>query len=370
MAGFSGSNGGISPNAIKIKNYNSFIKEFEKNLRVSFVDYFVNNQCNINCRHCYVNYKQDNGSIGLDDWIQVFSSLIENGARTFGNVGKEPLLSWELTRQLLSFFKNQSSIIPDIRFGIVTNGILLDENKIGQLIKLTPNYIDISVDGNKTIHEKIRGTGTYSPLYKNLELISSTSLKKNIWISFTLNKFNKDSLPSLINELYKIGYSKFLVSPFITLDTNDKLYLSDEEIVTYIEDFMCNDKINFNSYNNLNIYFKHDFITSGNIMFKLEKGGIINKNNLFVDDYGILYTKYDFTNNNNIFFNYIPMDISFKQIIRISHDGYISNCLDMFFEDYQNRAIGNILKSDILDILSDVNNKSLDNIFKAEETIF
>ena len=85
-------------------------------------------------------------------------------------------------------------------------------------------------------------------------------------------------------------------------------------------------------------------------MEKLVHNRMINKQKLFVDDYGVIFNKYSF-NGNDVYFNYLPWDDFLVRSIRISHDGYVSNCFDMFFPNYSERAIGNVRKNSINAIL-------------------
>lgn len=353
MGGFSGSNGGISQKTTMIDNYEIFIQSYVNDVKLSFVDYFVNNQCNLDCRHCYVGYREDGNAMAYYEWENVFLTLIKNGVRTFGNVGKEPLLNWDITERLLSFFNNQKRIIPDIRYGIVTNGMLLDDEKINKLIELNPGYIDISVDGDKESHEKIRGIGIYDKLSEKLKMLSVTPLSDKVWISITLNKINKESVAALVDNLFSMGYCNYLISPYMTLNKQDELYLSDPEIVEYIKDIVSGKIIDFDKYQNLKIYLKHDCVASGNIMHLLEEKCIVSKGGLMVDEYGVIFYVYDYDGNNKIFLNYVPFDTSFRKILRVSHDGYISNCYDMFFADYKERAIGNVREKSIGEILKE-----------------
>lgn len=99
--GFSGSNGGI--NVIAEKKFQG-INLAERPMEVS---YFVNNVCNLKCGHCYVGYENNKDELSVDEWISVFDKLIEKGALTFGNVGKEPLMSPEKTIRLLEYFRKK-----------------------------------------------------------------------------------------------------------------------------------------------------------------------------------------------------------------------------------------------------------------------
>ncbi len=353
--GFSGSNGGISAtNSFNnsLYNLNELINSTNIPTEISF---FVNNTCNLKCRHCYVGYSKTTQSLSLQEWTSVFDDLISLGARTFGNVGKEPLLNWDKTKSILKYMKLKKKKHTDLRFGFVTNGILLDDMKIAELDEIMPDYIDISIDGNQKTHGFIRGEGTYQALMTNLHKLSRyASLSERIFFSFTLNRMNASSVAEVIRSIYEIGFTNLLISPYVTIDTNDMLYISDDKIIDTINRLLEGDLIDFSEYENLNIYIKNDFTTTKPLMERMADIGIIKKDELMVDDYGVIFNKYNF-GNNTIYFNYMPVDNSLKTAIRISHDGYVGNCLDMFYDDYPVRAVGNVRDKNIQEMLKSVN---------------
>lgn len=353
--GFSGSNGGITEYYKRYSNLclqdNDF---YENNIIPLEISYFINNTCNLKCRHCYVGYSKNSNSITVRKWQNTFDKLINSGARTFGNVGKEPLLDWEKTKGLLEYFKYMKGEYSDLRFGFVTNGILLDKMKILELEKIMPDYVDISLDGSTEVHDWIRGKGAYDTLMSNLQILSKYKLREKVFISFTLNRLNASCIGDVIKSIYRLGLKNILISPYVTLDTNDMLYISDDEIIAAIQRLLKGALIDFSDYEGLNIYVKNDYTTTRPLMEKMADFNIIKKDELLIDDYGVIFNKYEFSNN-NIYFNYMPFDTTFKTAIRISHDGYVSNCLDMFYGDYPERAIGNIREQSIRSILENVN---------------
>jgi sulfatase maturation enzyme AslB (radical SAM superfamily) len=348
---WSGSNGGITANHKRIAasdlHYEIFTQKHPYSMEIS---YFINNICNLGCRHCYVGYEENKNALSVDEWKSVFDELISIGALTFGNVGKEPVLAWNETRELLLYFKKKRQSIPKLRFGFVTNATLLDRSKIEELERIRPDYIDISLDGTKDAHDYIRGAGNYDRTMKNLKLMSEYEVIEKVFISFTANKFNIATIEELADSLYNMGVKKMLISPYITRDRHNRLYLSNEEIIKWVEELLAGNVINFTKYQGLNIYIKNDYSTTLNLMEKLVNRGIIDKNNLLVDDYGVIFNKYMF-NENDLYFNYLPWDDFFVRAIRISHDGYVSNCFDMFFSEYPERAIGNVREKSIREIL-------------------
>src|SRR3990172_1407495 len=247
--GFSGSNGGITTNYYEFYYLNLRDTDYYRSNKVPMeVSYFINNTCNLKCRHCYVGYRHVGDALSVGEWKTVFDELIESGARTFGNVGKEPLMNWHETRELLLYFKAKREIIPDLRFGFVTNGVLLSDTIISELENIMPNYIDISLDGNRQAHNVIRGDGSYEALMDNLSLISKSTILSKVFISFTLNKVNANTLAEVIETIYKLGIKNILISPYVTLDYYDGLFISIDEVIQIIQQFLEEKLIDFEKY--------------------------------------------------------------------------------------------------------------------------
>lgn len=353
--GISGSNGGISHrhHRIIIGKIDSATSEaaLSSPLEVSF---FLNNLCNLTCRHCYVGYSKSTDSLSLKEWTSTFDELISLGAKTFGNVGKEPLLVWDKTKELLEYFKLKKQNHADLRYGFVTNGVLLDDTKIAELDAIMPDYIDISLDGNQKVHDFIRGEGAYDALMANLRKLSwYEALREKVFISFTLNRMNVSCADEMIRSIYEMGYKNLLMSPYVTLDTSDMLYLSNDKIIAAINRLLDGKLIDFAEFAGMKIYIKNDFTTTKPLMDRMAEIGIIKKDELLVDDYKVVFNKYEF-GSNTIYFNYMPFDTSLKTAIRISHDGYVSNCLDMFYADYPARAVGNVRDKSIKELLETI----------------
>src|SRR5574341_1496708 len=301
--GLSGINGGITRNQERISEsdlqYEIFTQKYECPMEVS---YFINNVCNLKCQHWYVAYDENKNALCVEEWKSVFDELISMGAVTFGNVGKEPLLDWNKTQELLLYFNEKRESNPKIRFGFVTNGILLDQPKIESLERIQPDYIDISLDGMKSIHDYIRGNGNYERTMRNLKVMSQYKAIKKVFISLTANRLNISTIAGLTERLYDTGVKNILVSPYVTRDKADELYLADDGIINWVEELLSGNVIDFSKYRGLNIYIKNDYTTTHNLMEKLMHRGIIDKQNLFVDDYGVVLNKYTF-NRNSIYFN-------------------------------------------------------------------
>ena len=349
--GISGSNGGITTDARMISIDDVDRRPLLHSGGPAEVSYFVNNVCNLRCRHCYVGYNKRNGALSVGEWVRVFDQLIHDGAHTFGNVGKEPMLSWPTTLGLLEYFANQRMAIAGLRFGLVTNLTLLDDSRANDLARVWPDYIDVSLDGDKLVHDSIRGKGTFVRTIANLSALVNLGLGDRIFISFTMNSENVHAIASLAQTIYDIGVKQLLISPYASLDTNDTMSLPIQDATNWVLDMLSGRVIDFEQCSDMKFFFKNDYSTSRELMEAWVRAGIIRLDELMIDRYGVVFCKYDLRGS-DAFFNYQTCNDFPWRAIRISHDGHVSTCLDMFYEDYRPRTIGNVLHLPVLQILS------------------
>ncbi len=341
--GFSGSNGGIG----------TVDKNFQLDLakRPLEVSYFVNNLCNLRCKHCYVGYEIQDGELSVQEWTDTFDRLIDLGALTFGNVGKEPLLSPDKTLDLLRHLKQKRKENPKLRFGLVTNGTLLERGIVDELAEISPDYMDVSLDGTQKEHDFIRGEGNYKRTVENLRRLPK-DLAKKVFISFTLMRHNKNSFKEMVQEIGNIGLTKFLVSPYVsTPSSNGDLKVSEEDIVKWYKQIAKGQEIDFTKLDKSTILLKSDYDSQKTLMEGLVKYGVIDLRNLFIDEYGVIFNRYPQTNASEVIINYMPFSDTLSRAIRISHDGYVGGCLEMFHKDYPKRARASLREKRIEEII-------------------
>lgn len=128
----------------------------------------VTNGCNFRCSYCV----QEHESIALSDAsAEKILALIDKESKIVKRVkitwfGGEPLLQYERIRQMMEMTseiceKNHCMI----EAGMVSNGYLLDKDRIADLKRLHFNMLQITLDGDRESHNTRRflanGDGTY-----------------------------------------------------------------------------------------------------------------------------------------------------------------------------------------------------------------
>ena len=163
---------------------------------ISLIYIIGNNNCNMACKYCFIGelnnrkpifMSEDILSIALDKFqLHIEHKGLEKGIIVF--YGGEPLLNYPLIQYAVEYIKKNNY---KMQISLVTNGLLLDENK-AKFIKENNIGIGISIDGPKKYNDKKRviynsNKGTYDNVIEKIKLFQR--LKVPFGLSITLNDY-------------------------------------------------------------------------------------------------------------------------------------------------------------------------------------
>ncbi len=172
------------------------------------------NVCNLHCKHCYwyLN-REDSRELNADEWRAIIKSVFKkNKVFNVTLVGGEPLLRPDIIKVFCEEMPRQICV--------VTNGTYPLQPFEGLY------FYWISIDGNKEVHDNIRGKGSYDKTYNNI-MNYMNGPKRNgkdrwhdIWISYTINSLNYNVIEEVVDEWYdkvnKIAFQFY--TPFMRND--------------------------------------------------------------------------------------------------------------------------------------------------------
>jgi radical SAM protein with 4Fe4S-binding SPASM domain len=165
----------------------------------------VTHRCNLNCTHCYVD--QDSKEMPYDEARIIIDQLSE--AKNFILIffGGESLLRNDIF-DLMRYASKKN-----IRVGLASNGILINEEIAKRLKEAGCGYVQVSIDGLKEVHEQIRGIGTFE---KSISAIKHC-LKEGIYtcIGSTITKQNVHQIYDLIELAKSLRVQKFQIVDFV-----------------------------------------------------------------------------------------------------------------------------------------------------------
>ena len=172
-----------------------------------FFQWHLTERCNLRCSHCYQEGNQmeevslANAKKIVDtayDTIKSWSDAYEiDFSPSFNVTGGEPF---------------QSSYLPDIirylskkSFDIflLTNGTMINQEKARMLADIPVQGVQISIEGPETVHNRIRGKGSFKKAISGVDQLLSTGL--SVTLNVTLSEINIDYLKDLLELTASVG---------------------------------------------------------------------------------------------------------------------------------------------------------------------
>lgn len=105
------------------------------------VTFLLTNRCNLRCRHCFSNSGCSlERELGKEDKVRVIEKLIKLGTKRLVFSGGEPFLDKDL-----GFYIKLANIVGKLKTSLLTNGVLLDREKLRSLIHSGLDELAISI---------------------------------------------------------------------------------------------------------------------------------------------------------------------------------------------------------------------------------
>jgi len=217
-----------------------FIKlAYAKTIGTSFpcmISVEIMTKCNLKCRHCRVTY---HGSLIKDVnpefmEFEYFTKIIDRvsplikKALYFQFSTIEPLFHKDIFK-MMDYVSNHNK---DIEYNILSNGMLLNEKNINELLKRNVRTISISLDGchAKTV-ESFKTNTDFNRVVKNISLVKKICIDKiELGVVFVTTRENIHELEEYIDFVKELGVDRILVNGFLSfLPENSHLYLYSKE---------------------------------------------------------------------------------------------------------------------------------------------
>lgn len=180
--------------------------------------------CNFRCWYCYESHL-DKSEMSPKTLIvvkrfisKVLDSSIESFTLSF--FGGEPFLKYKTIVLPLVSFTAKECQKKNKMFSVsfTSNGSLITSQKVHELIQYAPLSLQITLDGNRNIHNSVRyfknKNGSYDIIIKNLLILISQGCNVRLRINYT--KETLETIKDIIIDLNLIPYNlrKFLIVDF------------------------------------------------------------------------------------------------------------------------------------------------------------
>ncbi len=254
------------------------------NTKRMLLQWHITEHCNLRCKHCY-HTGYDSKDLSFQQISDIFYSykLFYNQWFTKQNLpvraghinitGGEPFLRNDLF-DLLRLIKNDDA---KFTFALLTNGTLLNDTNCKELKQLKPEFIQISVEGNKETNDNIRGKGSYEQIEFALQLLRKYKIKT--YISFTANKLNFEQFESVAQLAVKQKVAKLWtdrIVPFGNALENELLILSAKDTQTF-HNHLVTVKEKYSNYKSTKIELNRalQFLATGDCAYSCSAGNTL-----------------------------------------------------------------------------------------------
>lgn len=170
----------------------------------------VTSRCNLKCRYCNIwKYQDKFRDLSVEQQAKILISLRNLGVRIVTITGGEPLLYVNL-EEIITLVRKYH-----MRAHVITNGILLTNNKVVKLVKAGTDSIILSLDTlDPELYEYLTGAS-----FKFMEqaLESLLYIKKkyqdiDVAVNYVINRYNIGEIASFAKRITDYGKGRILIN--------------------------------------------------------------------------------------------------------------------------------------------------------------
>lgn len=192
------------------------------------LQWHVTERCNLCCAHCYQE-SYSGQELGFQDLLRVleqFTDLLGLWRRETrrgpvrGHItvtGGEPFVR----RDFVDFLEVLSANRDRFSFAILTNGTFIDKAMAHRLYSLRPAFVQVSVEGTRATHDKIRGQGDFDRTISALKHLLRERIRT--FVSFTAHRGNFREFTEVARMGRRLGVSLVWADRLIPWGTGSAL---------------------------------------------------------------------------------------------------------------------------------------------------
>ncbi len=236
---------------IALELFRQFRKNTTRIHELNYIFWECTLKCNLSCLHCGSECKKESEvrDMPVADFLKAIDSIsnhINPNKTTIVFTGGEPLMRTDLESCGYELYKR------GFPWGIVTNGYLLNQDRLKSLLKSGLRTITVSLDGLEDSHNWLRGnTNSYKNAYAAIRMLPES---ENLIFDVVtcVNQRNIDELIQLKETLKEAGIKDwriFTIFPIGRAKNYSELQLSSlqfKQVLDFIKDTRKEGRIKLN----------------------------------------------------------------------------------------------------------------------------
>ncbi len=189
----------------------------------------VNNDCNLKCPHCYLQYTP----AGTETIIpqEVIDAVLSSSCRHICIAGKEPLANAR-SRDIVEAIILEASK-RNISTSLITNGLQL--HKLSSTTVSQLSWVDVSLDGGPATYGSYRGA-SFNQVMSNIRRVRTCS-GTSVRILNTISHENLEHIPDMVDVFRFANIDLMQFSPFQETKSQGEQYTTMVRPETFFEAF-------------------------------------------------------------------------------------------------------------------------------------
>lgn len=290
----------------------------------SHISMVVNNECNLNCTHCFIQLPSlARQRLTPDEWQRVLDSSVPEDIGQYVIAGKEVFVG-NTGPKVIAMLGEMRARRPCVRTGLVTNGILL--HKHFDLVRNAAlSHMDISMDGCEPDHDAIRGPGAFAKVRNNVEWAVDL-MGERLFITMTLQKRNLERIGDALQAFAAMGVKSAGISPFELLSYNDHLLaLSPADLRSFFANLGDIERLDLPH----EMFIQADAcVIEPQALIAFMESRWFDLDSMQIDGTGFLYCRHHLDNGITLSFRFLPWPLTLDSSVRISADGELISVED------------------------------------------
>ena len=195
--------------------------------------------CNAKCKHCgsSAQTKKYAGELTTEEVKRAFKEISEDydASKVYLNItGGEPLMRKDLFN-VMEYVSNELHF----KWGMTTNGMLINDKVIENLKRTKLDTISISIDGLEKTHDDFRGVqGSYKTIIENIKKLKQEDFLECLMVTTVVHKKNVGELEEIYRQLKELDIDLWRIiemDPIGRARENDEMLLNREEIKNVLD---------------------------------------------------------------------------------------------------------------------------------------
>jgi LSD1 subclass zinc finger protein len=161
--------------------------------------FHITNRCNMRCTHClFASSPDEEAELPAEYIFHVADEAHDLGCRVFALTGGEPFVHPAFTSIV-----NKLLAYPDTHVVVLTNGMHILRHLNNQQWDFDRFHLQISLDGLRENHDRIRGSGAFDKLSGTLHGLTSEAIP--FTLSMCVDSNNVADMPGLVDFAADVG---------------------------------------------------------------------------------------------------------------------------------------------------------------------